>query len=101
MNTVSKFLFAIIGIVASSLVGAWVFQNMWEWFIVYAFGLKPLTIIESLGVAFFWSYLTTKIDSKEEEQSSIFFEKMAKSLILKILAQIALLGIAWIVTLFQ
>jgi len=98
MENFGKVCFVLLTIIVGAFIGGFMFMKLWEWFIVYAFAVKPLTFIESLGVAFFWSYLKyTK--AKDEEKFSI--ELLYKAWGNIIIWSIMILGTGWIITLFQ
>jgi len=98
METFGKMCAMILMLIIGSLIGGFMFMKMYEWFIVYAFSVTKLNLIQSIGVSFFISYLKYKIDKKEgkkdfKESIGDFFEALIHLLVL--------FGLALIITLFQ
>jgi len=54
------YFFLIIGLTATGiLIEAAVIQQVWEWFIVPAFGLAPLTLVTAIGLSLLLLMLTS------------------------------------------
>jgi hypothetical protein len=97
MENFGKFSFGLLSIVITVLFGGFVFMTLWEWFVVYSFNVSALTLIQSVGVMFFWGYLKAKRNADEKLTWKIFLKDTKDSLMFHGIA----LGIGWIITLFQ
>lgn len=97
METFGKFCFGVLAIIAASILGGYAFMKLWEWFVVYAFSVQPINLVQSIGIVFFWGYL--KYQKKEEEDLtwSKFTEKFIESLVRFGVT----LGLGYLITLFQ
>lgn len=98
MEMFGKFCFGVLMVFVASLFGGFVFMKIWEWFIVYAFHVKSLNLIESLGVSFFIS-ATVKVRLDKDEEKD--FIKHVEDSIKAILMGGMILGLGYILTLFQ
>ena len=72
MEKFGKFCFGVLSIITRSLLSGYAFMKLWEWFIVYAFHVQTINLIQSIGLVFFWGYLKPK---KKDEPT--FTEAMA------------------------
>ncbi len=98
MEDFGKLCFVILALVISSIIGGFVFMKLWEWFIVWAFHVQVLNLIQSIGVAFMLAYVTYK-KKKDDEDFSI--DIFTKQLIESVFHSAIILGIAWLITLFH
>lgn len=65
----------IIGYISTAIIVAaygvvlngWVLSKLWAWFIVTTFGLPTLAVPEAIGLATVVSFLSAKIDRKDDE----------------------------------
>jgi len=48
---------SVIIVIVSFAFNALVFTALWRWFVVFAFNVQPLSLIQALGISFFWEYL--------------------------------------------
>ena len=64
---------AISAILVAILLGGFVIQTLWGWFIVTTFGLKSLTIAQAIGLSLVTHYLTynSSTDSSEDVKNSV------------------------------
>lgn len=99
METFGKICAIALSIIASSLLGGFVFSKLWEWFIVYAFNVQSVTVIQSIGILFFLNFITHKVKSKSDTKFTwqVFVEKFVNEIVILSLS----LGIGWMITLFQ
>lgn len=97
METFGKICFTFGALIITTLIGGYVFMNLWEWLIVYAFNVQHLTLTESIGIAFFIAYLNPK--KKDEEKLTM--DKLYEIFIWKIIWSAVVLGIGWLITLFH
>lgn len=77
----------------SAVLLGFVFMKVWLWFIVYTFKAHPLSLIDSVGLAFVASFLKYKRNKKDTDY--------AESLAELIRFSIVSLLIGWTITLFQ
>ena len=97
METFGKICFAAVAVILSSVLGGYVFMKLWEWFVVYAFAVKPLTLIQAIGLMFVWGYLKHK--SKKDED--VTWEDFAREVFSTLILMCMVLGIGYLITLFQ
>lgn len=97
MESLRNFGFFIFALATSILLGGYVFMQLWEWFIVYAFDVKSIGYMQSIGVVFFWNYLTLK----KEENKDIDPDSIAESLVRAISIYIITLILGHLIILFQ
>jgi hypothetical protein len=54
--------------IALYILNGWVLSQLWQWFVVTTFNLRPLSIPEAIGIAMVVGFLTHEYnDSKKEE----------------------------------
>lgn len=97
METFGKFCFGVFVIITTSLLGGYVFMKLWQWFIVYAFSVQPINLVQAIGLVFFWEYLKPK--KKDEEKLTL--KKFTKQFIESLLWYGITLGFGYLITLFQ
>lgn len=99
METFGKICAAVIVLVFTSIVGGFVFETLWNWFIVTTFQMKQLTLIEAISISFLIGYLRGNSQKKEEEESSM--EKLFISVYRGVAWSGIALFIGWIIHLFM
>ena len=99
MKDLGKLFFTLITIVITALIGGFVFQTLWGWFIVPTFSMQPMTIIQAIGTSFFIGYLKMNLRKKNDEEFTMEF--VFKTLVSSIIMSLFVLGIGWIITLFM
>lgn len=99
MEAFGKFCFGVLAIVVAALIGGFVFMKLWAWFVVYAFGVQELNLIQSIGIVFFVSYLKKK--KKDDDGEEIDWEKFVKEFFTGIFWDAIILGLGWLITLLQ
>lgn len=99
MENLGKLFFTLITMVITTLIGGFVFQTLWGWFIVPTFSIQPMTIIQAIGTSFFIGYLNINLGKKNDEKFTMEF--VFKTLVSSILMSLFVLGIGWIITLFM
>jgi hypothetical protein len=67
MEEFGKICFAILVLFLLAISGGFVFMYLWDWFIVTAFQVQHLTLIECIGVSFFIGYNKGKTNTKENQ----------------------------------
>lgn len=97
METFGKFCFGAIAMIISALIGGYAFMKLWEWFVVYSFNVQQLTLLQSIGLMFFWGYLKPL----KKDEGEMTFEKFASQIGEGILLVLIALGIGYLITLFQ
>ena len=99
MENLGKVCFTLITIVITALIGGFVFQTLWSWFIVPTFSMQPMTIIQAIGTSFFINYLKMNLGKKNDEEFSM--ELVLKALMMSIVMSLYILGLGWVFTLFM
>jgi hypothetical protein len=100
MKTLGIISYTGIVIIINTLFGGYTFMKVWQWLVMYAFNIHSLNLIQSIGIVFFWNFLSFKIkDSKKNEKS--YIDRLTYSFIGQIIFCCFTLLIAWLITLFQ
>ena len=97
MKTFGKFWFGVLAIITTSLLSGYVFMKLWQWFVVYAFAVQPINLIQAIGLVFFWGYLKPKKKYKNEMTWEEFTKMVTEALLLFGIT----LGLGYLITLFQ
>lgn len=95
METFGKICFGIIAIIASTLLGGFIFMLLWGWFVVPTFNLQYLTLIQCIGLRFFLNQFSGK-DYKKDTTFAELGEMFAREL----LGGGLVLLLGWIIHLF-
>jgi hypothetical protein len=98
METFGKFMFGTISLILMSIFGGYVLMKLWDWFIVYAFALNSINLIQAIGLSFFISYIKAR---KKENEEKTTFESFLKDMGNSILFLLITLGLGYLITLFQ
>ena len=101
METFGKICFTLLLLVVEALIGGYVFQTLWGWFITPTFSMEKLTLIESITIMFFINYLKMNTLKNKKEQEEYTTEKALSMLLTFILTALIVLGLGWILTLFM
>jgi hypothetical protein len=96
-ETFGKFCFGVLAIIITSLLGGYVFMTLWQWFIVYAFSVQPINLIQAIGLMFFWRYL----NPKKKDDVEMTWGKFTEMIIETLLWFGVVLGLGYLITLFQ
>lgn len=96
MENFGKFCFIILALIVSSIVGGWVFQTLYWWFIVPIFTLPALSLPQAIGISYLVRYMTAQEQRSEDSDIEDLFKRFAKSFVMSFVV----LGIGWIITLF-
>ena len=99
METFGKICFTLISMVITTIITGYVFQTLWEWFIVPTFTMQSLTLVQAIGISFFINYLKMNLDKKDDKEFSM--ELVFKSLAMSIVMSLFVFGIGWTITLFM
>ena len=83
MEKFGKFCFGVLSIITRSLLSGYAFMKLWGWFII--------------GLVFFWGYLKPK--KKDEDEFT--WEKFIKEFVEDLLLVGVVLGLGYLITLFQ
>jgi hypothetical protein len=67
METFGKIVAGIILTVLSTIVQGFVIVKLWAWFIVQIFDIRPITLIEAIGLSLFILYVNYRKPSKVED----------------------------------
>lgn len=97
METFGKLCFVGLAIITTSLLGGYTFMKLWQWFVVYAFGVQPINLVQAIGLVLFWGYLKHTNKSKYE----FTLEKFTKQFVEALLWFGITLGLGYLITLFQ
>lgn len=99
METFGKVCFTLITMVITTLIGGFVFQTLWGWFIVPTFTMQPMTLIQAIGISCFISYIKMNLGKKNDDEFSMEF--VLKVLVMSVVMALLILGFGWIITLFM
>ena len=82
------------------ILNGYVFQHLWNWFVVPFIGLPSLTLVAAIGIAMTISYVTHKFvpSNKGDNTPS---EIATEAIVHLITKQLAALLFGWIITLFM
>jgi hypothetical protein len=69
MESLGRFSLLAILFVVATFSDGYTFSKGWEWFISGNFDIKTLSVMQSVGLAMFIRYSTTKIKAKDLEDS--------------------------------
>lgn len=53
--------------IGSSIFHGFVFSKIWQWFIVSTFGVSPVSVVQSMGIALLVALVTTRITNPSKE----------------------------------
>lgn len=99
METFGKVCFTLITMIITTLIGGFVFQTLWSWFIVPTFAMPQLTLIQAIGTSCFINYLKTNLSKKNDDEFSMEF--VLKALVMSVVMALFVLLLGWIITLFM
>ncbi|MFS1518600.1 hypothetical protein V1503_19365 [Bacillus sp. SCS-151] len=99
-NEGSKLLLSLSIMPFTLLIHGFVLSLLWEWFIVSAFSVPSISIIEAVGVMLVVDFILLKIDWKEEAMEVPMEEFIYKLVAHSIVMPFWGLGIGYILTLF-
>ena len=97
MKELGQLSFTILSTIVTAIFAGFVLMTLWDWFIVYSFGVKSLSLVEAIGVGLFLNFFKRLPSPKE----NVTFESVVKDTFEKIFVLALLLGVSFIVTLFQ
>lgn len=97
MEFFGKFCFAVTIALLSTLIGGFVFLQLYGWFIASTFHAPVITLPQALGVMLVISYLKIK-PVKDSEPFSI--EKLGKDFIQVVVIGLLALGIGYLIIQF-
>ena len=83
MEVIAKILGFIILVIGGMMMSAYVFVQLWEWFIVPIFGANPLRLVEAMGIAVFIGFLKFKksdLNPDPDDEGKDFWLVFGKSL---------------------
>ena len=61
-----KLMFVLIFIVINIILGGFVFQLLWNWFIITTFDVKELTLIQAVGINFILDAMQARATQNEQ-----------------------------------
>lgn len=108
-----KALLVVAHVVVGSLVGIWgafVFTQLWAWFMVSKFGLPPLSIVDAAGVLLVASFATLGTvvavvgavkDAQLKDEGDREIAPLARTIGLGLFVYPLALGIGFVWTLFR
>lgn len=99
MENFGKFVVASLVITLCLFTDAFVFMKLWGWLIVPIFSLPLLSIVEALGISFFFAHIKLKYIKHEEFDNGKFIDNL-KSVLLLIVAGWVLLLFGWVIHLW-
>ena len=97
MKDFGKFCALIYLIAVTTVFGGVAFMKFWEWFVVNTFHVKPLTLIESIGLVFTIRFLQPRKKSNDEKSFEDHLDDIFDYLSYIVVA----FCVAYIITLFQ
>ena len=60
MENFGKFMAIVMALIIVPIIRAFVTVKLWAWFVIPAFGLGPIKIVETIGLMFLLGYLADK-----------------------------------------
>jgi hypothetical protein len=99
METFGKICFTLITMIITALIGGFVFQTLWGWFIVPTLTMPQLTLIQAIGISFFIECLKMNLVKKNDNVFSMLY--LLNALIMSIVSALLVLGLGWVITLFM
>lgn len=93
-------IFTVLTFIPLVIFGAWVFTQLWAWFVVPTFGLAPLTIPAALGLSLLVNYLTSDWQTAGPEPGDSV-EDFVKAAVKIYLKPFVFLLFGWIFTWFM
>lgn len=98
MENFGKLCFIALSLAVAYLLGGYVFMKLWQWFVVSAFAVQPITLIQSIGLTFVLVFLRYKYEKKEKETTwDSIIERFKGTITFYIMALI----LGYLITLFQ
>lgn len=67
MENLGKFTTVLLLMILSTIVSAFTFVKLWEWFIIPTFHLIELSISQAIGIMILISYLKMRNEIKKQE----------------------------------
>lgn len=99
MEKLGKICVGVLILITTSLIGGYAFMKLWQWFIVYAFSVQAITLVQAVGLAFFWGCLKPK--NKDKDNDEFTWEKLTNKFIESLSWLVVTLGLGYLITLFQ
>ena len=101
MEFFGKMCFTVIALIISTIVGGYVFLQMWMWFILPVFKLPNLSMIDAIGLSFFVDYLKNNYNKKSDETEKDISKIALKGILTTIIWSVIILGLGYLLTLFR
>ena len=98
MENFGKLCFVVLAILISYIIGGYVFMKLWQWFVVYAFAVPSLSLIQSIGIMFIVGFMKYSYKYKEE---SITWDNIIEQFKGVITFYIITLILGYLITLLQ
>lgn len=97
MENLGKLCYIVALFIISITISAFVFLNLWQWFIITTFHATPITIPQALCIMLFVGYLKPKSNNVDEKPT---IQKFTQSCKQTLDSALIALSIGWIITLF-
>lgn len=90
----------LITVPLSYIVFGLVLVQLWQWFVVSWFALKPLTIPIGIGISLIVGLLTRNLKSQESPKTDTVLEAAVMSFMTAVGSPLFVLFIGWVVQMF-
>ncbi len=82
-------------VVPATIIGGFILQKLWEWWVADTFGIKELTLVEAMGLSTLRSYYTFKGETTKRKKVNW------KKFFSNIISILLILLMAWVLTFFK
>ena len=96
MKVIGIVLTVLITLILAPIFRGYALSKLWLWFIVSAFGVVPLGIAQSIGLALVVSFITHQYDGYIDREKSATERLIENSVVLLLSPALALL-VGWVV----
>lgn len=99
MEIIGKFFTWVTFLIIIIIVNGFVLSKLWYWFIVQTFDIKPITLIQAVGLSLIIGYLTMKKNMGEDKKKD--FSEIASDWFSIIIYNFMVLFLGYIISLFM
>ena len=96
-KTLGEFAVALLCAAGLIFLKGIILVDLWEWFIIPIFNVKPLTFLSALGLTMFVSFTTSKGYKKKDKSIQGNITSIAKWGLNNALYMLTAWGLAWII----
>lgn len=100
MKALGYFTATILAITYGAVLNGYVISKLWLWFIVSNFQLKPISMVNALGIALLVRYLTYDYTTKRDDEKT-YAEKLVISFVLPTVMFVICLAYGKLLTFMQ